>query len=204
MARYTGPKHRLARREGINILDKKSASLERRLNVPPGQHGPKGNRKKPTEYGIQMREKQKVKRMYGVLEKQFSNYFEKAAKKSGETGTTMLSLLERRLDNVVYRLGLARSRNLARQLVSHGHVYINGKRVTIPSYQVQKDEVITLSAKALNIPVVKSALEANDVSSMPSWLTRKGPVGNVKDLPAKEDLAKLNIAEQLIVEYYSR
>ena len=202
MARYTGPKHRLARREGFNIFEKTSPSLERRLQIPPGQHGPKGSRKRPSEYGTQMREKQKVKRMYGVLERQFRRYVEEAQKKKGETGAVLLSLLERRLDNVVYRLSMAKTRNLARQLVSHGHVYINNKRVSIPSYQVRPDEVISLSAKATNIPVVKQSLEEENVT-IPNWLARKGPVGKIKSLPTRDDIGT-SILEQLIVEYYSR
>lgn len=202
MGRYTGPKHRLARREGFNVLEKTSTSLERRLNVPPGQHGPKRVKKRLSEFGQQMREKQKVKRMYGLLERQFRRYIKEAQKKKGETGIVLLSLLERRLDNVLYRFRIAKTRNLARQLVGHGHVFVNNKKVTIPSYQVRQDEVITLSPKATNIPVVKEALEDKDVS-LPSWLLRQGPVGKVKSLPTREDI-ETSINEQLIVEYYSR
>lgn len=202
MARYTGPKHRLARREGFNILEKVSTSLDRRLNIPPGQHGPRGSRRRLSEFGQQLREKQKVKRMYGVLERQFRRYMSEAQKRKGETGTVLLSLLERRLDNVVYRLRLAKTRTMARQLVGHGHVYVNNKKVTIPSYQVREDEVITLGPKALNMPVVKVSLEDKDIS-LPNWLTRQGPVGKIKALPSRDDI-ETSIQEQLIVEYYSR
>lgn len=202
MARYTGPKHRLARREGFNVLEKASTSLDRRLNIPPGQHGPKGSRRRLSEFGQQLREKQKVKRIYGVLERQFVRYVKEAQKKKGETGTVLLSLLERRLDNVVYRLRLAKTRNFARQLVGHGHVRVNDKKVTIPSYQVRAGEVILLSAKAMDIPIVKTALEDKDIS-LPEWLSRKGPVGKVEALPTRDDI-ETSISEQLIVEFYSR
>ncbi|MBI3559431.1 30S ribosomal protein S4, partial [Candidatus Gottesmanbacteria bacterium] len=129
MAKYTGPKHRLARREGVNILEKEGASLARRLTIPPGVHGPKGSRRKNSEYALQLREKQKVKRTYGLLERQFRRYYEKA-------GINLFSLLERRLDNAVYRLGLVPSRLMGRQLVSHGHVLVDGKKITIPSYSL--------------------------------------------------------------------
>lgn len=202
MARYTGPKHRLARRENFNVLEKISPSLDRRLNVPPGQHGPRGSRRKLSEFGHQMREKQKVKRMYGLLERQFQRYVKEAQKRKGDTGAVLLTLLERRLDNVVYRLRLAKTRSFARQLVGHGHVLINNKSVTIPSYQVRPDEVITLGPKALNIPIVKDALSDKDIS-LPDWLSRQGPVGKVVGMPKREDIAT-SVHEQLIVEYYSR
>lgn len=203
MARYTGPKHRLARREGVNILEKVSSSLDRRLNVPPGQHGPRGTRRRRlSEYGVQLREKQKVKRTYGVLEAQFRKYVKEAQKKRGQTGEVLLTLLERRLDNVVYRLRLGKTRPFARQLVAHGHVFVNNRKVTIPSYQVGGGETISLTGKALEIPTIKSALQDKDIS-LPSWLKRQGPVGLVKALPRRDDIES-TINEQLIVEYYSR
>ncbi|MBI2036600.1 30S ribosomal protein S4 [Candidatus Microgenomates bacterium] len=202
MARYTGPKHRLARREGFNVLEKTSTSLERRLNVPPGQHGTKRTRRRLSEFGQQMREKQKVKRIYGVLERQFVKYVKAAQKKKGETGTVLLSILERRLDNVVYKLRLAKTRAFARQLVSHGHILVNGKTVTISSYQIKANDIITLSDKAANIPIIKEALEDKDIS-LPNWLQRQGPAGKVKMLPTRDDI-DTSINEQLIVEYYSR
>lgn len=202
MARYTGPKHRLARREGFNVLDKASPYLERRLNVPPGQHGPKGSRRRLSEFGQQLREKQKVKRIYGLLERQFRRYIEEAQKKKGETGTKLLSLLERRLDNVLYRLRLAKTRAMARQLVGHGHVLVNNRKVTIPSYQVRVDEIITVSPKAAEIPIVKEALKDKDIS-LPHWLSRQGPAGKIVGMPRRDD-SDTSISEQLIVEYYSR
>ncbi len=170
--------------------------------MPPGQHGTKRTRRRLSEFGQQMREKQKVKRIYGVLERQFVKYVKEAQKKKGETGAVLLSILERRLDNVVYKLRLAKTRAFARQLVSHGHILVNGKAVTIPSYQVRVDEVITLSAKAVNIPIIKEALADQDIS-LPAWLLRQGPAGKVKMLPTRDDIGT-SINEQLIVEYYSR
>lgn len=201
MARYTGPKHRLARREGVNILDKTTPSLLKRLNVPPGVHGHKRTRKL-SEYGIQLREKQKVKRMYGILEKQFRRYVKEAQKKKGNTGEALLRLLETRLDNVVYRLAFTNSRPMARQLVGHGHIRVDGKKVTIPSYQVKTGEIITLSDKAINIPVVKKLLEDKELN-IPSFLNREGPVGKLAEAPSRDQVA-LDINEKLIIEFYSR
>lgn len=210
MARYTGPKNKLARREGIDlglktVGSKAHASLLRRLNVPPGQHGPKGGkggRRKVSDYGIQLREKQKAKRFYGVLERQFRKYFEFARKVRGNTGEALLVQLERRLDNVVYRLGLAPTRTSSRQFVSHRHVLVNNKRLSIPSYQVNVDEVISLSPKGMNIPAVKKLLEEKNPNH-PEWLERKGPVGKIVRLPKRSDV-DADINEQLIVESYSR
>src|SRR5664279_5633814 len=143
MARYTGPKHKQSRREGVNLSEKTSASLMRRLNVPPGVHGKKGKRR-PSEYGQQLREKQKAKVMYGLLEKQFRKLVDSAHDQTGDTEELLLSLLERRLDNVVFRLGLTKSRNMSRQFVTHGHVTVNGKRMSIPSYTVKVGDVISL------------------------------------------------------------
>lgn len=201
MARYTGPKHKLARREGVNILEKTSASLERRLKVAPGVHGHKGRRKR-SEYGIRLREKQKTKRMYGVLEKQFRKYFDKAFRKRGETGETLLQLLETRLDNTLYRLKLAPTRPMARQLVTHGHVLIDNKRVDRPSYQLKKGEVVSLSSKAMEIPVIKKLLSEKDVP-IPPYLKKKGPVGQFVRLPTRDEIGE-PIDEKLIIEYYSR
>ena len=202
MARYTGPKHRLARREGINILEKDSPSLLRRLNVPPGTHGHKRRRKKISEYGLQLREKQKVKRTYGVLERQFRRYVMEAQKKKGDNFESLLRLLENRLDNIVYRLGFSPSRPMARQLVSHGHVRIDGKRVNIPSYQVRIGETIGLTDKAMKIPTVGKLLEEKEVH-VPPFLERKGPLGRlVRMLETGE--VPLNVDAKLIMEYYSR
>ncbi len=146
MARYTGPKHKLARREGVNILDKTSKSLLRRLNTPPGVHGMKRKRKL-SEFGTQLREKQKAKAMYGLLEKQFRRTVNAVQKQKGDTGELLLAALETRLDNVVYRLGFAKTRYMSRQMVSHGHVLVNGHKVTIPSYQIKVDDIIAINDK---------------------------------------------------------
>lgn len=202
MARYTGPKHRLARREGVNILDKTSASLSRRMTVPPGMHGPKGKFTKVSDYGKQLREKQKAKRTYGLMEKQFRKYFELGVKVKGKTGEALLQLLESRLDNTVYRLGLAPSRNMARQLVSHGHVLVDGKKVTIPSYSLKVDQVISLSGAAMKIPAVVKLLEGEG-TTLPSFLERKGAAGRITKMPTREEIP-IEVNEQLIIEYYSR
>jgi small subunit ribosomal protein S4 len=199
MARYTGPKDRLSRREGFDLFGK-GAKLTR-LTVPPGVHGPKGVRRL-SQYGRQLREKQKVKRLYGVLETQFKRYVETALKSKGNTGDALLSILERRLDNVVYRLGFAPTRPGARQLVSHKHVLVNGKKVNIPSYQVRVGETITLSSTAMQIPVIKRLLEIKN-PKIPAWLVRKAAAGKVKRLPSAEDVVE-PISTQDIVEFYSR
>ena len=199
MARYTGPKDRLSRREGFDLFGK-GAKLTR-LTVPPGVHGPKGLRG-PSQYGKQLREKQKVKRLYGVLEKQFRKYITEALKTKGNTGEMLLSILERRLDNVIFRLGFAPTRPAARQLVSHRQVLVNGKRVNIPSYQVAPGETISLSAKAINNPVVKKMLE-DEKYQTPEWLKRKAAVGLIDRKPKVEDLTE-PISVQDIIEFYSR
>lgn len=199
MARYTGAKDRLSRREGFDLFGK-GAKLTR-LAVPPGVHGPKGTRML-SQYGRQLREKQKVKRLYGILEKQFRKYVNEALKTRGNTGETLLSLLERRLDNVVYRLGFAPSRPAARQLVSHRHVLVNGKRLNIPSYQLRAGEAIGLTAKAMEIPSIKETLGEKD-RKIPDWLKRKAAVGMVVRNPKIEDILE-PITVQDIVEFYSR
>ncbi|MCH7640661.1 30S ribosomal protein S4 [Patescibacteria group bacterium] len=199
MARYTGPKDRLSRREGIDLFGK-GAKLTR-LNVPPGVHGPKGT-KRQSQYGRQLREKQKVKRLYGVYEKQFKKYVGKALKSKGNTGEALLSLLEKRLDNVVFRLGFSPTRPGARQLVSHRHVLVDGKRVNVPSYQVRPGEIITLSATAMKIPAIKRLLAEKDIKT-PSWLKKRAAAGKVEKEPVRDDI-KEPITEQDIVEFYSR
>ncbi len=200
MARYTGPKHKLARREGINILDKTSASLMRRLNVLPGVHGKKG-RRRLSEFGQQLREKQKAKVMYGLLEKQFKKLVATVTLQKGDTEELLLSLLERRLDNIVYRLGLAKSRFMSRQFVSHGHVLVNGKKMTIPSYPVQEGDVVTIDAKILGNPDVIKLLE--ETKEVIGYLEKKGPVGKLKRMPLPSDVqAPFNTRQ--IIEYYSR
>lgn len=206
MARYTGPKNRLARREGIDLGfktagSKAQATLLKRLNVPPGFHGPKG-KKKISDFGTRLREKQKVKRMYGMLERQFRRFFHMAKKWKGNTGEKFIEFLERRLDNTVYRLGFAPTRSLARQLVSHGHVMVDGARVSIPSFVVDEKQVITLKPKALEIPAVKKMME-DKAYKMPEWLDRKGPAGKVVRMPVRQDILE-DINEQFIVEFYSR
>lgn len=199
MARYTGPKRRLSRREGIALFAKDVKSIERKGAVAPGQHGAR-MRRRISEYGLQLREKQKAKRFYGILERQFKNYIKKAGKTKGATGLTMLELLESRLDNVVYRLGFATSRSGARQYVSHGHITVDGKRVSIPSYQVKVGSTIAISDKLRDNTQVQKSLE---VSTLPEWLDRKATVGKVLRIPKREEMESA-IDEQLIVEYYSR
>jgi len=200
MARYTGPKHKLARREGVNILDKQSKSLLRRLMVTPGVHGAK-RKKKLSEYGQQLREKQKAKAMYGILEKQFSGVVESVQTQKGDTGELLLAQLETRLDNLVYRLGFAKTRFMARQFVSHGHVTVNGKKLNIPSYAVKIDDVISISEKMQNTPDIITLLKEN--KPMVSFVERKAVVGKLISMPKKGDI-EVPFNMQLIVEYYSR
>jgi small subunit ribosomal protein S4 len=202
MARYTGPKHKLCRAEGMALCSSPKCPVVRKNAAPPGQHGSKG-RKKLSEYGIQLREKQKVKRIYGVLERQFKKYYQLASSKKSATGQTLLEILETRLDNTLYRLNLAESRPQARQLVSHGHVLVNGKKVTIPSYNVKIGDVIALSAKTANLNFIKNLQEDTKGAKLPSWLAKKATVGQVVAKPKREDL-DATINESLIVEYYSR
>lgn len=197
--RYTGPKDRLSRREGFDLFG--AGAKLTRLNVTPGMHGPKGNMRQPSEYGKQLREKQKVKRMYGIAEKQFRNYMAVALKTKANTGNILMGLLEMRLDNVVFRLGFAESRPQARQLVSHRHVMVNGKRVNIPSYQVTIGDTISLSTKAMEMPVVKALLAKED-PVVPSWLARKAAVGKVNEFKREDVLEP--ISEHDIIEFYSR
>jgi small subunit ribosomal protein S4 len=199
MAKYNGPKDRLSRREGFDLFGKGGKLT--RLNVPPGVHGPKGSRT-GSQYSRQLREKQKVRRLYGLMEKQFRRYVYEALKSRGNTGELLLSLLERRLDNTLYRLGFAPSRPAARQFVGHRHVLVNGKKVNIPSYQVKIGDTVSLSAKALGIPTIKKLLE-NDEYKLPSWLERKAVMGKVGGLPKREDIVE-PVSEQDIVEFYSR
>lgn len=206
MARYRGPKNRLARREGADLGLKTAGSsahvsLLRRIKIPPGQHGQKGSRK-TSDYGKQLREKQKVKRIYGLLEKQFRKYFDQASRDKANTGETLLILLESRLDNTVYRLGMAPTRASARQFVNHGHILVDGERVNIPSFQINEGMVITPKQKLLETPLLKKLLAEKDMIS-PGWLKRQGPVGKVLRLPKRDDIVD-DISEQLIIEFYSR
>jgi len=200
MARYTGPKHKLARREGVNILDKTSASLQRRLNVPPGIHGAKRKRKL-SEYGHQLREKQKLKATYGLMEKQLNRLVKYVQKKKGDTGEMLISFLETRLDNIVYRLGFAKTRFQARQFVSHGHVLVNGKKVNIPSFYVGENDVVSISPKLLENVSIKKLLE--EKKEVLPFLQKKAFVGKLKRMPKREDL-EVPFNTQLIIEYYSR
>lgn len=198
--RYTGPKRRLSRREGVALFPKDIKSIERKGAMPPG---PKGNRMKRrlSEFGLQLREKQKAKRMFGISEKQFSGIVKEAARAKGSTGQTLLELLETRVDNVVYRLGFAKSRTEARQLVSHGHVTVNEKKLNIPSATVKINSTVAISANFVDNTQVKKNLEEG--REIPAWLERKAAVGKVLRLPTREEMESI-INEQLIVEYYSR
>ncbi|KLU67520.1 30S ribosomal protein S4 [Desulfosporosinus acididurans] len=209
MARYTGPVCRLCRREGMKLFLKGErcytgkCAIDRRAYAP-GQHG-QARGKKPTEYGLQLREKQKARRLYGVMEKQFQHYFDEAARRKGVTGENLLVLLERRMDNVVFHLGFASSRPEARQLVSHGHFTVNGKRVDIPSYSVRVGEVIAVKEGSKSSPRMKELLENLGTRSVPGWLSldANAAAGTVVALPTREDI-QLPIQEHLIVEKYSR
>ncbi|MBD5249820.1 MAG: 30S ribosomal protein S4 [Duncaniella sp.] len=201
MARYTGPRTKIARKFGEPIFgDDKTLAKK---NYPPGQHG-LNKRRKTSEYGVQLREKQKAKYTYGVLEKQFRNLFEKAARTKGITGEVLLQLLEARLDNVVYRLGIAPTRAAARQLVLHRHITVNGKVVNVASYHVQPGDVVAVREKSKSLEVIADALAGFNHSKYP-WLqwdeTVKG--GTLLHVPAREDIPE-NIKEQLIVELYSK
>ncbi|MDO8639869.1 MAG: 30S ribosomal protein S4 [bacterium] len=206
MARYTGPKHKLARREGINVLDKTSKTLQRRLNVLPGAHS-KRKTKRLSEFGQQLREKQKAKAIYGVLEKQFRltvNKSQRLAKvKKQDAGELLIAFLETRLDNLVYRLGYAKTRFQARQFVSHGHVLVNGKKLTIASYSVREKEVISLTDKIKTNPNVIE-LAGEEPNLLPFLEFEKNRVsGRLLRMPKREDI-EVPFDTQLIIEYYSR
>lgn len=200
MSRYRGPKRRLSKREGVALFPKDVAYIERKGAVPPGMRGTKV-RRRTSDYGTQLREKQKAKRLFGLTERQFRNTFEEAAKKGHATGQTMLELLESRLDNIVYRLGFARSRPEARQIVGHGHITIDGKKVDIPSYRVKVNSVVAIEAKFVDNTQVKKNLE--DSSNLPVWLERKATVGKFLRVPDRSEMETI-VDEQLIVEFYSR
>ncbi|OAG27217.1 30S ribosomal protein S4 [Thermodesulfatator autotrophicus] len=210
MAKYTGPRCRLCRREGMKLFLKgdrcytDKCAFERR-SYPPGQHGQAQIRAKRSDYGIRLREKQKVKRIYGVSEKQFAKYFDRADRMKGQTGHNLLQLLERRLDNVVYRLGFASSRMQARQMVAHGLFKVNGRNVDIPSYLVKPGDVIELKEKYRQNAMIQENLEAAVRRGIPQWLELDADnfKGKVKALPTREDIT-MPIQEQLIVEFYSR
>lgn len=201
MARYTGPKRRLSRREGMALFAKDAPFLERKGAVPPGQRGVRSRRRKLSEYGVQLREKQKAKRMFGVLERQFKRYYETASRQKGNRGEALMQLLEARLDNIVYRLGFASSRTFARQLVSHDHVVVDNKKVNIPSFQVKPSSTVAILDKMLDNAQVQKSLESQQ--TLPEWLERKATVGKVLRLPTREEMEP-GINEKLIIEYYSR
>ena len=209
MARYRDAVCRLCRREGMKLFLKgqrcltDKCAIEKR-NFAPGQHG-KSRRPKLVGYGLQLREKQKVRRLYGILEDQFRSYFEKAVTMKGITGENLLVMLERRLDNVVYRLGLATSRAQARQLVRHGHIDVTGKRVNIPSYQVSPGQEVSLRESSRKMVSVQRALDFAGSRSVPPWLTmeRESLKARVVSLPKREDV-NFPIQEQMIVELYSK
>lgn len=201
MARYTGPKTKIARKFGEPIFGDDKVLAKK--NYPPGQHGA-NRRKKTSEYGAQLREKQKAKYTYGVLERQFRNLFEKAERTKGITGEVLLQLLESRLDNVVYRLGLATSRPAARQLVLHKHICVNGKNVNIPSYRIMPGDVVTVREKSKSLEVIAEAMAGFNHSKYP-WIEWDNSIkgGKFLHLPQREDIPE-TIKEQLIVELYSK
>ncbi len=209
MARYTDSSCRLCRREGLKLFLKgdrcysEKCSFERR-GYAPGDHG-QSHKKQTSDYGVQLREKQKLKRMYGLLEKQFHGYFEKADKQKGITGTNLLVLLERRLDNMVFRLGFATSRVEARQLISHNHFLINGKSVNIPSYLLKAGDVVTIKEGSRKINRVLEAMETVARRGVPHWLEldKDNFKATIKMLPVREDLT-MPVQEQLVVELYSK
>lgn len=207
MARYIGPVCRLCRRERMKLYLKgdkchtEKCPIERR-NYPPGQHGPT-RRARLSEYGIQLREKQKLRRIYGVLERQFRRYFEMATKQKGKTGENLLKILERRLDNVVYRLGFAPSRRAARQLVKHRHIMVNDRIVDIPSYLVKPGDVIKVREKSKDLEVIHNSLRK--VTEVPSWLSlnKATLTGVFLNIPDRSEIP-VPVREQLIVEFYSK
>ncbi len=197
---YTGPKRRLSRREGVPLFPKDAKYIERKGAIPPGMRGTK-SRRRFSDFGTQLREKQKAKRLYGLSEKQFRNTFDKALQMGGATGQTFLSLLETRLDNVIYKLGFTKSRPEARQIVVHGHVTVDGQKNNIPSSKVKIGSVVAISAKFVDNTQVKNSLVDN--TTLPEWLERKATVGKVLRAPNRDEMEQV-VNEQLIVEFYSR
>ena len=207
MARYTGPKAKLSRREGTDLFLKsarRGLDTKCKLDSKPGQHG-RTSGSRPSDYGIQLREKQKVKRIYGVLERQFRRYFAEAERRKGNTGENLLKLLESRLDNVVYRMGFGSTRAEARQLVSHKSVMVNGEAVNIPSMMVRPNDVITVREKARKQARIQDALNLAEQGGFPAWVSvdKNKMEGVFKNMPDRTDLAG-DINESLIVELYSR
>ena len=203
MARFTGPKTKVSRRYGVPLFGP-SKALERK-NYPPGIHGPKGSRRKQSEYAIALGEKQKLRLMYGLMERQFRRYYEIALSRRGITGETLLQLLETRLDNVVFRLGFANTRRGARQLVGHGHVKVNGRKVDISSFTVKPGDAVTVRDNPKSRQLATRNLDLTQISPVPDWLTvnREALSGAVARVPSREEIAPI-VNEQLIVELYSR
>ena len=205
MARYRGPIAKISRRLNIALTDKAQKVLNKRP-FPPGQHGPTARRRQLSDYGMQLQEKQKARYMYGVLERQFRNLYARAQRVPGETGAALFMLLERRLDNVVYRMGLATTRSQARQLVAHGHVTVNGRKTNIPSYTVRVGEKIAVRVESRKRVYFKTLLEAKELlHRAPEWMrvTHADLAAEITALPRRED-GEQGINEQLIVEFYSR
>lgn len=200
MGRDRESKHKRSRREGRDLFGTGGESLARRLGRPPGMHGDRPQRRQ-SDYARQLREKQMVKRMYGLRERQFRRMFRIAQRARGQTGQALLALLERRLDNVVYRLGFARTRPQARQFVSHGHVLVDGRRVNIPSYLVQPGQMVSLDTSIRDVPDVQDLTEYHP--EVPAWLERMDGAGHVLREPQRQEIGP-DIEEQLIVEFYSR
>lgn len=198
MARYRGPKFKLSRREGVNVTGTTSPNLEKVLNVPPGGRQRKRNK---SDYGVRLRAKQRVKSQYGIAEGGLRRAFLQAQSMPGNTGLNLLQLLERRLDNVVYRMGFARTRPMARQIVGHGHVLVNGKPVNVPSYLVRPGDTVQLTEAAAQNPVVEEELRNRPQTA--SWLQRDGASGRVSGTPQRSD-TDADIREDLIVEFYAR
>ena len=203
MGRYTGPKTKVSRRYGVPLFGP-SKSLERK-NYPPGMHGPKGSRRKQSDYAVALGEKQKLRYQYGLLEKQFRRIFQTALRKRGVTGETLLQLLETRLDNVVFRLGLANTRSAARQLVSHGHVQVNGRGVNIASYNVKAGDEVMIKDRPKSRQLALRNLELTQIAPVPDWLVanRDALSGKVARIPVRDEMQPM-VNEQLIVELYSR
>jgi small subunit ribosomal protein S4 len=206
MARYRGPIGKISRRLNLGMTEKGQRILNKRA-YPPGQHGPSARRRQVSDYGLQLLEKQKARYMYGVLERQFKRIFEKAQRYPGETGAYLFILLERRLDNVVYRLGLATTRQQARQLVNHGHITLNGRKTDIPSATVKVGDKVAVRSESQRRTYFKNLVESGDLNrrNVPDWLRLNAAdlAGEIVTMPRRED-AELEINEQLIVEYYSR
>ncbi len=203
MARYTGPREKVSRRYGVALFGP-SKALETR-NFPPGQHGPRNTRRKLSDYGTALAEKQKLRHIYGVLEKQFRRFFETAANKKGVTGTQLLQMLEQRLDNVVYRMSFANTRFAARQMVGHGHVTVNGKRVNIPSYQCKPGDVVAVKTGVRSQQLANRFLDLTQGVVVPDWMSveREKLTGTVNRAPEREEI-EVPVKEQLVVELYSR